>query len=1170
MNRSMNAHAINIQLAQRFHALRRKYFAVRVLTATSIAISVLLGLWIVFAALDYVFEFPQAIRKSTLYAVVAIVAAAILIDGRWLLQRIRPRPFVAKLETMFDGFGQRLRTVLDAVAGRVEGPDAMLAALGSQTLGRWEMIGPNQIVPTKICGIVSVIALLLAGMVALFLSGRNDWRTAMLRSVGYDVAYTSMQVRPGNHRVLENTAMQVELELLGRTNRDVTLRYRHLPEASSDAVEAEINNSDWIETQLLATIENLPAQHKENVASEGSLTRTTTGERSAIFKSDLGKAKGEIEYQFLTSIGSSQTYRLSVQPLIVAKEISIAIKAPEYTVLQERLFRSTDVVALAGSTVSVRIESTHPLASTDIEFGPKSRDFSGHLLAQRETPTRWTFELPTDESLYWKFSGIGLDGTPMSDVTGRLRIRQDTAPTLVWRDPGDPFEAHALAELPMRLTVSDDYGIEQAGIAFQLGQEEFILTDWLASENENENDDGTDQKTPLTKLELERVLPLESFELTQRDYVSYYGFAIDNRAASPQRVETDIRYIDIRPLRQLFSLREEGQPGDGEGRKRFFATLEEIIRRERFLINRTRRRLPQSVASDLASQLGTVDLLVENQSELASIVRFFVLQLVEDGNDDVESLNQAETSMLQAADSLAAADFELAYIQENDAQRFLAEAKKILEVVFSNNLTLQQQNKFRRMANKLRQKMRLDRPKNLEEVLDSLQAIAGEQMRLSKDATQIASGDSDAETSAASEGETSAASEGETSAASEGETIGDSEAKTGDSKEDKVVEFDPIEKLVEQQSALQGRFADLRDELENSSPSSKLFSDRMNAASSQFDKLNEMLKQNEFNAAGADGAKQAELIGEVAIQLRSLMPIEPTSRISEIRNLATSLSAYEFDMVMTFQDPVAKGSPAADQPALSDGKLARRVNRRLETIQDVLQIPVEVGDVETSAVNDYLKQFIDEVNFESLLERTSEAFAELDQAIETAKSDTSAEPEKRAIFRAKEYIEAAQILSDLYQQLLTPRLDKLRELEQKAEGIVGAGTTGTGKQENENELAMDVAELRTELTEAGLEDLAKLLDEAMFNKGNSATDEADMRGGRGTNSKTSIPGNGKRFENRTQAKLVLTRLRKLIQELILLEMSPDRDTPVPLEYVQAVDQYFQRIAGVGSDEEVAE
>ncbi len=142
---------------------------------------------------------------------------------------------------------------------------------------------------------------------------------------------------------------------------------------------------------------------------------------------------------------------------------------------------------------------------------------------------------------------------------------------------------HTLAELPMRVKISDDYGIEESGIVFQLGgDDEYVLTDWFADESDSES-------PPKTRVPLEEILPLESLALSERDYISYYAYAVDNRASGPHRAESDVRYIDIRPLRQFYSEIEQ-DPNNGAG-GRVIVQLNEIIRRQRFLINRTRKLL---------------------------------------------------------------------------------------------------------------------------------------------------------------------------------------------------------------------------------------------------------------------------------------------------------------------------------------------------------------------------------------------------------------------------------------------------------------------------------------------------------------------------------------------------------------------------------------------------
>ncbi len=131
----MNAPEINFKVAKRFHDLRRRYFGVRIGIGIAIAVIALLSVWMLLTAGDYVWEWALTWRKAGLL----VGAAAVCV---WLARRMyrivrdtRQRQFAAKLENSFEDFGQRIRTVLDTVDGRVSGPDEMLDGAGTSDAG---------------------------------------------------------------------------------------------------------------------------------------------------------------------------------------------------------------------------------------------------------------------------------------------------------------------------------------------------------------------------------------------------------------------------------------------------------------------------------------------------------------------------------------------------------------------------------------------------------------------------------------------------------------------------------------------------------------------------------------------------------------------------------------------------------------------------------------------------------------------------------------------------------------------------------------------------------------------------------------------------------------------------------------------------------------------------
>lgn len=708
----MNAHAITLEVAQRFHGLRRRFVITKLLANTAVAIALFAACWSMLAVGDYLWEWPLTARRilisSTSFTTIVLLGFQV-----WRIARdSRQRKFVGRLEQRFETLGQRLRTVLETVDGKLKAPAAMLAALGHQTLGRWETASPNQIVPQRFAiaaAVVGLVTMAVPVLSLLSLGLANDWRTAMLRAVGQDLPYTTLIVEPGDTQLLEGSLLTLSLELAGRTNRHVAIRYR----TGSDAT--------WTEREL-------------KTASTEVTATSSSAERIVRLDTQLGKLTDPVDYQYVTSAGSTPLYRVDVKPFIEVSGMHTLVTPPAYTRLEPRSFDSAEVSVLSGSQVQVTIETNHPLANALLTVGEKTSQQTPNSVSANSSATQWTFVLPSQRSLHWSFSGSGEDGTPIAPVVGRLRVRYDEAPRIEWRDPDDELKVHMLAEVPMRAQVSDDFGITAAAIVFQLGDEsEFVLEQWPVAASAT-----IDEQTsaPLaTQVRLEEILPLESFTLSERDFVAYYAYAVDNRAGAEQRVETEVRYIDIRPLRQYFSESDDTPDGQGGGGSPV-PELGELIRRERYLINRTRKivRDPLGVNDQ---QLALIERMAENQSELADLTRFLAEFLIFRGSDDTEALSQAEAAMLQAADSLSAADFQLALAHEEDALRALAEARRELDSVLPKQMSPQQAAQLRNLRRQLRQKLRREPAKNDEQLADTLQQIAAEQKSLSDDVERL-------------------------------------------------------------------------------------------------------------------------------------------------------------------------------------------------------------------------------------------------------------------------------------------------------------------------------------------------------------------------------------------------------------------------------------------------
>ncbi len=831
----MNAPDVAFQVARQFHALRRRYLTVRLATALLIAVAVLMGAWIVAAVVDYRWERALSHRTAGLFIVVTSVVGWLLWRLTHDIHSIRGRRFAGVLERAYSEFGQRIRTVLDTTDGRATGPPEMLGALGHQTLGRWELCAPGRIVPMRKL-IATGIAALLGLVVSIVMLGLGgEWRTAMLRSIGWDTPYTQLKVTPGDAKILEGNAVVVAVELIGRTDRDVVLRYREVhPEASKEG------SSDWIESELVGG---------------------KSEEQRSLRKAKLGKAIWPIEYQFLCRQQTTPVYRIDIQPLIKTKRIDIQVVAPEYTGLQPRTFPTANISVLERSTVHATIELNHPLGEASLLVGPKRSQMKPVTLTPGEDRSVWSFDLPAERTVRWIFSGSGEDGTPMEPVNGRMGVRRDGAPSIRWREPADAIKVHTLAEVPLTAQIGDDYGVAESGIAFQLGgEEEFVLIDWAPDE-----DAASDPSQAKTRLELSEILPLESFALSERDYIAYYAYAIDNRPWGQQRVESEVRYIDIRPLRQFYQ--EIDPPAGNGGGGRVIVQLGEIIRRQRFVINRTRKLLRGNESTD--SQLQTIDRLFKTESELADLTRFLAEFFISRGNDDVEALSQAESSMLQAADSMAAGSLDLSMAQQQDSLRSLAEARRTLEIALLKRMTAAQQRALRKLATQMRQKLRRDRPITEQAIADSIRKIAMEERRLAIVAQKAATATPSEQANPQAGGSNSAmASETaeQDEPAEQDET--DEELEKTKADEDSETKQDSLgETLYQQQTELLERLEAISTELTDRLSQSPLLASRMEQTQADMDALASQMTDGQMKQIASQASVLSERLDEIGLQL---------------------------------------------------------------------------------------------------------------------------------------------------------------------------------------------------------------------------------------------------------------------------------------------------------------
>ncbi|MBW8886029.1 MAG: hypothetical protein JF612_14920, partial [Planctomycetia bacterium] len=355
-------------------------------------------------------------------------------------------------------------------------------------------------------------------------------------------------------------------------------------------------------------------------------------------------------------------------PLKIIRQ-QATITPPEYTGLPETVSETGEMAALVGSHLKLDFELDRAPNTAWMELRPLISATSDEVPAVQRLPlaidgAKLSAELDLTRDHAYSILATASDGMELPKNSFRLRAQRDQPPQVWFDSPPEAVEVHTLAD----------------------------------------------------------VLPLEHFQLSQQDSVMYYAFAEDTKPGRPQRTETDLRFIDIRPFRRNYHLLD---PAQAMNRGPQLKTLGELIARQRYALNRTIQLDKKQQYSGQADVAGT-DALIKFESELAQSTREFAEGLLARGIDDIELMFQAETSMLAAADSLSAGNYETATLQMRDALKYLIESRNRLEIFLSRNGNRQLQERLRAFDRMQRQKLR--RPKSDEEatrqIVQQLQDLA--------------------------------------------------------------------------------------------------------------------------------------------------------------------------------------------------------------------------------------------------------------------------------------------------------------------------------------------------------------------------------------------------------------------------------------------------------------
>jgi len=1063
------------------------------------------GIVVLLAIADDAWELPVSLRKLLAWGAAGTILVVclwrcVLVFRRWNLIAVAGR-----VEKSFPELGQRIRTVLEFPWDRDKPrrsssipnePDpvekcsssgiapSLISALSRQVEEQTATLDFQRVIPYRLLGIVGGVLMVTGLMIGVSAAMNWEWRTALSRAMGSDIPYTTILVQPGNVDLVQGDSLPIKFQLHGRRRDQSQLQWRSTG-----------SENGW----TIDTIES-----PENQPSP----------RTWSYNIQLPSVEGPLEYRIVAGPVASPVYHIGIRYPLHLKQVRATLQHPAYTGQADRSFSDGNMSGLIGSTAMFSMELDRSPATASIELsriGDLEPGEKRHWTQAAQIDGAFvTWRLPLAHDLTWTLSARSPEGTTLPEKRFRVRVHPDRPPEVSFQEPDTNSEVHTLAEVLMQIHASDDFGLTRAGIVFQVNNlEEHTLLeeDFVQAANAAAEAQQTGHLTPRTRAQLERVLPLEYFELTQKDAVTYYAFAEDNFPGQPQRTRSDLRFIDIRPFRVEYDQRT-GQSLRGDGgnaRGRLPTALDELIRRERQILNRT-MKLQDREKNRKPREINAIDELVQEQGLLAALTRELADYTLEfAAQEEIDTLYRAEASMLAAIDSLSLGNFETAAIQEKDAQQYLVEGRNQLRRLLQQSLFARQS--YRRANSRLQSRLFRDRSdmQSAQGLVSRLRGLAREERELARMADGISDHPDMPMDSAVADKQQS--------------RIVDLENR----QYDVATDAHELLKLIK-------RFEDLNE----------LVQSRMNAAAEQTDIAANSLGSGNFQAASMQARTAADKFEELAAHVETLSAAEFSQRVAATSLLTGELAQLERELIGVLSGG-GKETVSSDQPELVSR--LQRLRSRAETVSNLVQDLATFKDPNSGTGPENVSRLAEEQKVMETMRRISEASEKVEASPQAISSEVMSALEET---RERSELTAAA-LDSLFRRLVTPRLARLKEFEARTldmtrsmEQVQSPDEIG----EWDRKLRELIFQLSTEKAAGKTrEELARQLRENQL---------PTVRDWQQSDGKMTPPGPLGQSLAR-----VTDELRKQILELILADFHHNHDEPVPAAYTRLVNSYLQ-------------
>jgi hypothetical protein len=451
------------------------------------------------------------------------------------------------------------------------------------------------------------------------------------------VHYTTLKVEPGNVTLKAGEELELKVALSGRPVSSASLSYSN-----------KDGSGRWTTTSLAAD------------RGHGTASKPLIGALSVRLKD----CQTDFDYRVVAGEVESPIFHVRVVHPLVIRGVEATVTPPSYTRRPAEVVKEGNFLAILGSRVQIAVMLDRAPKTAALVLGAPA-DPSRQSIPLQIDGARLTGELPQiAKEFRYEIDAADGEGMKLEAESFRVKVQVDEKPTVRFIRPEESLAVTPTTEIPIQVEASDDFGLARLGIVYKVG-------------------DGPEETLHIASLENQPVtadalatLYLEKHTLSFTDAITYYAFVEDNYPATPHRVVSELRYIDILPYKQTYKFAE----GEGQSSATSSLSLEELIARQRVNLNRTfLLERDRSIGQAAIMRLATFE------EELATATEEFSEGLKARGGN-VPALDDAVSAMRVATLSLDAKELAAARPHEETALKWLISARKnVLKLLSQGN-----------------------------------------------------------------------------------------------------------------------------------------------------------------------------------------------------------------------------------------------------------------------------------------------------------------------------------------------------------------------------------------------------------------------------------------------------------------------------------------------------